>query len=85
MKSRRQAARLAGALYLAMGVSGGFARLLGVLAIIAGCTHVVDCLAYYFFPDYARIVASASMLPQAAGEGGFVGWLLIKGAREDPA
>jgi len=60
-------------------------RFLGVLVFIAGCTYVVDCLAYYFLPDYARIVALASMLPQAAGEAGFVGWLLIKGTREEAA
>jgi Domain of unknown function (DUF4386) len=63
--------------------SGFLPRLLGVLVIIAGCTYVVDCLAYYFFPDYARIVALVSMLPQAAGEGGFTGWLLIKGVRTE--
>jgi hypothetical protein len=65
--------------------SGFLPRLLGVLVVIAGCTYVVDCLAYYFLPDYARIVALASMLPQAAGEAGFVGWLLIKGTREEAA
>jgi hypothetical protein len=43
----------------------------------------LDCLAYYFFPDHARIVALASMLPQAAGEGGLIGWLLIKGVRTE--
>jgi Domain of unknown function (DUF4386) len=63
--------------------SGFLPRILGVLVIIAGCTYVVDCLAYYFFPDYARIVALASMLPQAAGEMGFTGWLLIKGVRTE--
>jgi hypothetical protein len=63
--------------------SGFLPRILGVLVIIAGCTYVVDCLAYYFFPEYAWIVARASMLPQAAGEGGFVGWMLIKGVRTE--
>jgi hypothetical protein len=63
--------------------SGFLPRLLGILVIIAGCTYVADCLAYYFFPSYARIVALASMLPQAAGEGGFIGWLLIKGVRTE--
>ena len=63
--------------------SGFLPRLLGVLVIIAGCSYVVDCLAYYFFPDYARIIALISTLPQAAGEMGLTGWLLIKGVRTE--
>jgi hypothetical protein len=63
--------------------SGFLPRLLGVLVIIAGCSYVVDCVAYYFFPDYARTVALASMVPQALGEGGFMGWMLIRGARPE--
>ncbi len=63
--------------------SGFLPRLLGVLVFIAGCTYVVNCLAYYFLPEYARVIARASMLPQAAGEAGFTGWLLIKGARPE--
>jgi hypothetical protein len=63
--------------------SGFLPRTLGALVIIAGCSYVVDCMTYYFFPEYARIVALASMLPQAAGEGGFTGWLLIKGIRAE--
>ena len=59
--------------------SGFLPRLLGVLVIIAGCSYVVDCLVYYFLPDYGRIVANASTLPQAAGELGFTAWMLIKG------
>ena len=64
--------------------SGFLPRLLGVLVFIAGCSYVINCLAYFFLPEYARIVARASMLPQAAGEIGFTGWLLIKGTRPEP-
>jgi hypothetical protein len=64
--------------------SGFLPRLLGVLVFIAGCTYVFNCLAYYFLPEHARMIARASMLPQAAGEAGFTGWLLIKGARPEP-
>ena len=63
--------------------SGFLPRLLGVLVFIAGCTYLVNCLAYYVLPEYARVIARASMLPQAAGEAGFTGWLLIKGARPE--
>jgi hypothetical protein len=61
--------------------SGFLPRVLGVLVLIAGCSYVVDSMAYYFLPEYARIIANASTLPQGAGEIGFSGWLLIKGAR----
>lgn len=63
--------------------SGFLPRLLGVLVFIAGCTYVVNCLAYYFLPEHARMITRASMLPQAAGEAGFTGWLLIRGARSE--
>ena len=59
--------------------SGFLPRALGILVFLAGCTYVANSMAYYFFPDYARIIALASMLPQGAGEIGFTGWLLIKG------
>jgi hypothetical protein len=65
--------------------SGFLPRLLGVLVIIAGCSYVIDSVAYYFFPDYARMAALISTLPQAAGEMGFTGWLLIKGVRTEDA
>lgn len=65
--------------------SGFLPRILGVLVLIAGCSYVVDSLTYFFLPEYGRIVAQISTLPQAVGEGGFVFWTLIKGAREDAA
>ena len=52
---------------------------------IAGCSYVIDALTYFFLPGYGSIVAQISTLPQALGEGGFVFWTLIKGAREDAA
>ncbi len=63
--------------------SGFLPRLLGVLVFIAGCSYVVNCLAYFFLPAHAGLIARASMLPQAAGEAGFTGWLLFRGARPD--
>lgn len=60
--------------------SGFLPRLLGVLVIIAGCSYVVDSLAYFLLPHQAAIVALVSTLPQAVGEIGFTGWMLIKGA-----
>lgn len=43
--------------------------------------YVVDCVAHYFLPEHARIIALASSVPQAIGEIGFGGWMLIKGIR----
>ena len=65
--------------------SGFLPRLLGVLVFVAGCSYVINCLTYFFFPDYARIGALVSIVPQAFGEFGFILWTLIKGAREDAA
>ena len=63
--------------------SGFLPRLLGVLVIIAGCSYVIDSFAYFFLPHQAAIVALVSTLPQAVGEIGFAGWMLIKGAKPD--
>jgi hypothetical protein len=59
--------------------SGFLPRLLGVVVLVAACSYVVDCVAYYFLPEYARIIALISTVPQAIGEMGFAGWMLIKG------
>jgi Domain of unknown function (DUF4386) len=56
-------------------------RLLGALVFVAGCSYVVNCLMYFFLPQYAHIGALVATLPQAAGEGGFMGWTLIRGVR----
>jgi hypothetical protein len=64
--------------------SGFLPRLLGVLVFIAGWSYVADCLTYFFLPDYGRIVALISTVPQAAGEAGFMFWMLIKGVRSEP-
>jgi hypothetical protein len=44
---------------------------------------VIDSFAYFFLPHQAAIVALISTLPQAVGEIGFTGWMLIKGAKPD--
>jgi hypothetical protein len=65
--------------------SGFLPRALGVVVLIAGCSYVADSMAYYFLPEYARMIANVSTLPQAAGEIGFTAWMLIKGVRTGPA
>ncbi len=60
-------------------------RLLGVLVFIAGCSYVIDSVTYFLFPAYGSIAFNLSTLPAGLGEGGFILWTLIKGAREDAA
>lgn len=61
--------------------SGFLPRLLGILVILAGCSYVIDSLAYFFFPHQAAMVALVSTLPQGVGEAGFTAWMLIKGVK----
>jgi hypothetical protein len=57
-------------------------RLLGVLVFVAGCAYVIDCFVYFFFPRFGNLAFQLSTLPQGLGEGGFMLYTLIKGARE---
>lgn len=59
-------------------------RTIGVFLIIAGGAYVASTLAFFFFPAYYRSVFNMITAPAAAlGEIGFVGWVLIKGVRDD--
>jgi hypothetical protein len=59
-------------------------RLLGVLVFIAGCAYVIDSFVYFFLPSFGNLAFQLSTLPQGLGEGGFILYTLIKGARDDP-
>lgn len=64
--------------------SGFIPRLLGVFVIVAGCSYLVGAATYFVFPAYYHIVFWSAAAPLGGlGEIGIVGWLLIKGARED--
>jgi hypothetical protein len=66
--------------------SGFLPRILGVFLVVAGGAYLVSTLTYFFFPAYYRLVFMAVTTPAAAlGELGLLGWLLIKGAREEVA
>jgi hypothetical protein len=64
--------------------SGFIPRPLGVLLIVAGCAYVVSTLTYFLAADYFRYTSMFMMAAAAAGELGIVGWLLIKGTRDEP-
>jgi hypothetical protein len=66
--------------------SGFIPRIFGVFLIVAGGAYVLSTLTFFFFPKSYRLFFMAVTTPAAAlGEIGLLGWLLIKGAREDPA
>ena len=64
--------------------SGFIPRALGVLLIVAGFAYVVSTLTYFLATDYFRYTSMFMMAAAAAGELGIVGWLLIRGTRDQP-
>ena len=65
--------------------SGFIPRLLGILLIVAGCSYLVSAATFFVFPAYYGTVFWAAAPLYGLGEIGIIGWLLIKGAREEPA
>ena len=64
--------------------SGFLPRILGVFLIVAGSAYVISAAVFFFFPAFYRFFFMTVTAPAAAlGEAGLVGWLLIKGAREE--
>jgi hypothetical protein len=66
--------------------SGFLPRILGVFLNVAGGAYLVSTVTFFFLPAYYRLVFLTVTTPAGAlGEMGLVGWLLIKGARENVA
>ena len=65
--------------------SGFIPRLLGVCLIVAACSYLVSAATFFVFPAYYGTVFWAAAPLYGLGEVGIIGWLLIKGAREEPA
>ena len=64
--------------------SGFLPRILGVFLLVAGGAYVVSTVTYFLLPAYYRLVFLLAAAPAGAlGEGGLVGWLLIKGVRTE--
>jgi len=61
--------------------SGYFPRVLGYLLAIACVGYLVDLFAYFLAPGIEGSVLPFSAAMGAIGELGFIGWLLVKGAR----
>lgn len=65
--------------------SGFLPRILGVLLIPAGIGYVAASVTNLVFPAYGDMVFNVAGVLGLMGEGSTMAWLLIKGAREQPA
>lgn len=60
-------------------------RILGVLLICAGIGYVATSATSLLFPGYSNSVFRAAAVAGGLGEGGTMLWLMIMGAKEQPA
>ena len=60
-------------------------RLLGVFVLVAAAAYLVSAATAFVFPTYHSFVFWGAAPLYGLGEIGIIGWLLIKGAREDTA
>lgn len=60
-------------------------RLLGVFVLVAAAAYLVSAATAFVFPAYHSFVFWGAAPLYGLGEIGIIGWLLIKGAREDTA
>ena len=58
-------------------------RLLGVFLLVAGSAYLVSAATHFVFPAWYQTVFWGAAPLYGLGEIGIIGWLLIKGARED--
>lgn len=65
--------------------SGFIPRILGVLLLVAGGAYLVSAATHFLFPAWHATVFWGAAPLYGLGEIGIIGWLLIKGAREDAA
>jgi hypothetical protein len=63
--------------------SGFIPRLLGVFVIVAGWSYLVSAATYFVLPGYYRIVFWSAAPLYGLGEIGIIGWLLVKGAKDE--
>ena len=60
-------------------------RLLGVFLIVSACAYLISAATHFVFPAWYQTVFWGAAPLYGLGEIGIIGWLLIKGAREDAA
>jgi len=67
-------------------IRSGFApRQVGILLIPNGIAYVAQTLTSLFLPEYASLVGTVAILPEALGEGSLIVWLLTTNASVQPA
>jgi hypothetical protein len=64
--------------------SGFFPRILGFLLMVAGFAYLTSSVTSIVLPEYRHVVSQA-MMPLYVGEVPIIFWLLIKGAKVQPA
>jgi hypothetical protein len=65
--------------------SGFLPKILGILLIVAGIAELIVCVTGMVFPAYANMMFNLTTPFDALGEVPIALWLLIKGAKEQPA
>jgi hypothetical protein len=57
-----------------------FPKVLGILVLIAGVGHLIECFQYFLVPDFA-VISYPGVIIAMIGEFALAGWLLIKGVQ----
>ncbi len=65
--------------------SGFLPKVLGILLMVACFSYLVDDFIALVFPEYRAITSTFTMWPSTVGELSIVLWLLIMGAKNQPA
>jgi hypothetical protein len=60
--------------------SSYFPKILGILVIFAGISHLIECFQYFLLPDLT-VISSTVVVVAVIGEFALAGWLLIKGVK----
>jgi hypothetical protein len=60
--------------------SNYFPKLLGILVLIAGIGHLIECFQYFLLPDFT-VISYPGVIIAVIGEFALAGWLLIKGVK----
>jgi hypothetical protein len=60
--------------------SNHFPNILGILVLLAGVGHLIECFQYFLLPDFA-VISSPVVIIAVIGEFALAGWLLVKGVK----
>jgi hypothetical protein len=60
--------------------SNHFPNILGILVLLAGVCHLIECFQYFLLPDFA-VISYPVVLITVIGEFALAGWLLVKGVK----